>query len=177
MIPIEYLRECFELDAENGRLFWKERPREHFSTERRWKIWNTRYSGTEALTTRHSHGYFTGSLTVEGTTHHVYRHRVIYAMYHDVWPDYVDHINNDVTDNCIHNLRSATKAQNQQNQKRKATNTSGVKGVYVDRGYYRARIYVENKPINLGYFHDLSAAAAAYAAAAHKYHGEFARID
>ena len=33
-IPIDYLRECFDLDIETGTLTWRRRPHGHFPSER-----------------------------------------------------------------------------------------------------------------------------------------------
>jgi len=35
----EYLREAFDYDPKTGVLTWRKRPREHFNTDRGWKIW------------------------------------------------------------------------------------------------------------------------------------------
>ena len=87
----------------------------------------------------------------------------------------VDHIDGDGLNNRRSNIRAATKTQNQWNRRRPVTNKSGVKGVYWSAREKRwlAQIGVRGKRIHLGYFSDLEAAAAAYAAACTKLHGEF----
>jgi hypothetical protein len=91
----------------------------------------------------------------------------------------VDHINRDGLDNRRCNLRLATRAQNGANSKRPITNTSGYKGVVrYSRGVkkkWRAQITKSGKSHSLGYFSSPKEAATAYAAAAPKVFGEFAR--
>lgn len=90
----------------------------------------------------------------------------------------IDHKNGDGFDNRRVNLRVATLAQNQQNRKLNVNNTAGRKGVSYrnDCGKYRARIVVEGKRIPLGNFMTADEAGRAYAEAAVRYYGEFARL-
>lgn len=89
----------------------------------------------------------------------------------------VDHINGDPLDNRRANLRNCHPAQNAFNRRIHKNNSSGAKGVYgTPAGTWRAAINVGGKKINLGSFGTKSEAAAAYAKAATKYHGEFARV-
>lgn len=95
------------------------------------------------------------------------------------WPaEQVDHINGTPDDNRWDNLREASNAENCRNTRRRQNNTSGTKGVTWDarRGKWNANICVNRRYIFLGYFEDIEAAAAAYAAASQKYHGAFGRV-
>jgi hypothetical protein len=91
----------------------------------------------------------------------------------------VDHWNGDTLDNRRRNLRFATNAENQHNQRRlRVDNTSGYKGVSLYRnGKWCAQIYVDTKRINLGYFVQVEDAARAYDEAAVRYFGEFAATN
>jgi hypothetical protein len=91
----------------------------------------------------------------------------------------VDHKDGDSLNNRRLNLRLATRCQNNQNQRRPVSNTSGVKGVQFERrrGKWRAIIYANRKNIWLGYFSSRDAAREAYAKASRKYHGEFGRLE
>lgn len=92
---------------------------------------------------------------------------------------FVDHKNNDSLDNRRSNLRLATPSQNRQNQRRaNMDNPTGYKGV--DRphpitGRFRARIVLNRKYINLGFFATAEEAAQAYGEAADRLYGEFAK--
>lgn len=97
----------------------------------------------------------------------------------------VDHINGDVFDNRRSNLRICSQTQNSRNRKKHKNNRSGFKGIYLDnsavrRGgmkVWRAQIRVDGKKILLGSHITPESAHAAYARAAQKYHGEFARVS
>jgi len=56
-------------------------------------------------------------------------HRIVFAMHHGYFPEFIDHINEDKTDNRVENLRPATREENGWNQKNRINNTSGYKGV------------------------------------------------
>lgn len=106
-------------------------------------------------------------------------HRLAWLYTHGVWPDFeIDHINGDKLDNRIANLRPATRSGNMTNMGPRKNSKTGVKGVSWDKQHlkYRAQIMAEGKKINLGRFSTIEDAAAAYASAASKYHGEFARV-
>jgi len=177
MPPLKFLNECFELRDE-GLLFWRVRPREHFNSDSGWKIANTRCSNTEA-----------GGIGAKG-----YRciqvpsygiakvHRIIYSMYHETALDvalYIDHINGNKLDNRPENLRLVSPLENTRNACMSTHNTSGINGVHwFKRGCkWRAQIRVEDKLLHLGTFHTIEEAAAARKAADIKYgfserHGE-----
>jgi DUF971 family protein len=74
------------------------------------------------------------------------------------------------------NLRLASPKRTAQG--RKARNRLGIKGVRVTAcGNYSARIFVDRRHLHLGTFTTVEAASEAYADAARKHFGEFARTD
>ena len=92
------------------------------------------------------------------------------------WPAKdIDHKDGDGLNNSWCNLREATRLENSGNSRRRSDNTSGAKGVRLDRGKWIAQIVVAGKLRRLGTFNTLEAAAAAYEAAATEHFGEFAR--
>lgn len=105
----------------------------------------------------------------------VYLHREILGLYFGDSRQ-GDHINGDTLNNSRNNLRIVTQAQNVRNRRIPRTNTSGYKGVCFDNGKYRAKIYANGKQIYLGYTKTAEEAAALYAEASRKYHGEHGRI-
>ena len=105
-------------------------------------------------------------------------HRLAWLYMTGKWPvAQIDHINMVKNDNRWSNLREATKAQNKANSPGRST--CGFKGVYVvkKRGTikYRAQLRSAGKLHDLGYYRTPEEANAAYAVAAERMHGEFAR--
>lgn len=166
------LREILRYEPETGKLYWKPRAREMFSSDRIWKSWNGEFAGKEAFTTVNG-GYYKGKIF--GGSHQA--HRVIWAMCTGAWPqDQIDHRNRNRLDNRIQNLRAADHRQNQRNQPSYRNNTSGIKGVSWHKltGKWMAGIRVNGKRMHLGLFASKHDAGAAYMNAAKRYHGEFA---
>lgn len=95
-------------------------------------------------------------------------HRVAFAMHHGKWPDQIDHLNGDRTDNRICNLRSVSSGQNAKNQAMRQSNTSGYTGVSMHKpsGLWQAYINERGKRHSLGYFRCATAAGLARAAEA-----------
>lgn len=124
---------------------------------------------------RHAMGYLYLSLSGERKL----GHRVAWLLTHGEWPEaMIDHVNGDPSDNRLCNLRAATSRENQRNKRCYKNNTSGIKGVSWDRsaGKWIARLKVPERYLHLGYFSEKGAAAAAYAEAANKHYGDFARV-
>lgn len=90
---------------------------------------------------------------------------------------FVDHRDGDSLNNRRSNLRESTNAENNRNQKVRSDSGSGVKGVrfYWPNGKWAATISVGGKNRHLGYFEAIDQAKAAYAQAAERHFGEFAR--
>jgi hypothetical protein len=89
-------------------------------------------------------------------------HRVIWAMVHDEWPETIDHINGDKTDNRLANLRSATALDQSRNRKLMASNKTGHSGIREERsGRWRAQIGGGGETIYLGTFATKAEAIAA----------------
>ena len=97
----------------------------------------------------------------------------------------IDHINGDGLNNQRHNLRFASTAQNGWNRSQQRNNSSGFKGVYLDKRYVRlghprtwlAYIVVNGRRINIGYSHTAKEAARIRDAATLKYHGDFGVLN
>jgi hypothetical protein len=97
----------------------------------------------------------------------VYVHRAVWAWHHDEWPvGQVDHINGDVDDNRIENLRVVTNSENSQNVRRSGVTFEQRK---VERPW-RARIMVNGRSISLGYHDSRAEAEAEYERAKLVYH-------
>jgi hypothetical protein len=96
------------------------------------------------------------------------------------WPTgQIDHINLKRNNNQWSNLREATAGQQIQNTRASSTNTSGFKGVSWSRQTRKwlATIRINGKSTYLGRFATPERAWLAYALAARKHFGKFARIE
>ena len=101
-------------------------------------------------------------------------HRLVFLYFHGHMPPQVDHIDGNRLNNRIENLREATSKQN--NQNRKPTGSSGVKGVvwHKQSKKWVASICVNRKSVHLGSFENIEDAALAATEAREKLHGDFA---
>ena len=104
-------------------------------------------------------------------------HRIIYMMHKGSLPQFLDHIDGDIYNNRIENLRPATNTENQWNQKISARNKSGYKGVSWEksRSKWRAGCKFQKKTYNLGYFDDPAQASIVVQEFRKNNHKEFAR--
>jgi hypothetical protein len=100
-------------------------------------------------------------------------------MHTEIFGEHCDHKNRNGLDNRKANLRKATRSQQGMNRRLQSNNTSGFKGVQWCKrnGKWLARIGINNKKLDLGYFNSKEAAAKAYDQAALKYFGEFAVLN
>jgi len=126
--------------------------------------WSLQFKGRRVSALRNPPP-FTGSIGM---------HRAVLGADRRQW---VDHRNGDALDNRRPNLRLCTHAENNRNRVGSFSKKSGLpKGVYRHRRKYRAMIYVDGERHYLGSFETIAEAQQAYADAAPKYHGEFARV-
>lgn len=124
--------------------------------------WNKRYAGTVA-----------GALQPDGyrqiKIHNrpMLAHRLAWAIHYGAWPDCVGHIDEDLSNNRILNLRSTSRQICQRNQKRHSRNTSGRTGVSWSRvrSVWTAQIKIGEKSFYLGSFSEFDDAVSARIAA------------
>lgn len=120
-----------------------------------------------------SGGYI--QIDIDGKTYGAHRLACFYVS--GKYPDYeVDHKDGNPSRNPFSNLRPATHSQNSKNRKLNQNSSLRTKGVTKNHKGYKARIQVNGLRIHLGTFKTKEEAAAAYATAAQKYFGEFARV-
>jgi hypothetical protein len=163
-LTYDAVSELLDYNPETGVFRWRHRAEGP-------KKWNSRYAGTEA-------GYISlGYRVIQiGGRVGYSAARLAWLLYYKEWPPaQVDHINGNQSDNRICNLRAATNAENNQNRIAQRNSTTGVKGVTVHTdGRFRARIFVNKKPIEGGCYHTLEEATKARRQLELRYHGEFA---
>lgn len=109
---------------------------------------------------------------INGKTVRTYMHRLFLDVPEGMLPD---HKEGDGLDNRRSNLRIATYAQNAANAPILPSNTTGFKGVVLNRGRYVAYIKINGRRKYLGRFGTPEEAHEAYWANAQEIHGEFAR--
>lgn len=152
-----YLKSVLDYDPESGLFKWK------------------RHSGRTKST-------YVGSVTSKGYIY-IKIDRTGYMAHRLAWlwvfgefpPDQIDHINGKKDDNRIENLREATNTENVRGGKMRSNNTTGYKGVFLESrtGRYRARITINSKNINLGFYASAEEAAEARQKAAKLCFGQF----
>jgi hypothetical protein len=166
--PAAYLRECLQYDPLTGLLSWNKRPLEHFSSEREWKRWNTRYAGTLALNdlSQPVRGYKKGN--IDGVRYKA--HRVIWKLVTGEEPGpEIDHRDRDESNNRWKNLREATRSQNCGNRV-----FAGDKGIGQRRGKWHVRVYKDKACHYIGGLSSKAEAISVRDAKAQELYGEFA---
>lgn len=163
----ELLRQLIRYEPDTGKLYWKERSQNLFKRKADCKAWNKRYAGHDALSSVDSCGYRRGFIMGNMMLAHV----AAYAVHHGEYPNNVDHINGNRSDNRIKNLRSVTKRENSLNRGLNSNNTSGHTGVIwlKHRHKWQAKIKIHGKQISLGHYQDKSEAITARKKAEAKY--------
>lgn len=162
--------EYFTYDAGTGDLIWKERPMAHFRNEADFKRWNTRWAG-KVSGNINAHGY---RVCRVGGKNYRYA-RIIWEMHHGPIPDgmQIDHINGNRSDDRIVNHRCCTESQNYVNKLRHSRTSSGLKGVYANKGGWCSKIKAHGKMLHLGTYGTKAEAAVVFAKASLRYHGKF----
>lgn len=155
----EYLKEVF--DYKDGFLYWKVQMRRGVKGEKAGGINQT--SGRRTI----------GILGKKWMAH-----RLIFIYHYGFTPEFIDHIDQDVTNNNIENLRAATKSENGSNRGKTKRNTSGFKGVWFKKSSkkWAATIQKNKKSMHLGVFETIELANEAYKKAALIHHKQFANV-
>jgi hypothetical protein len=137
--PLSILQEMLCYNSETGELHWK-------------KDRNTnKVKDKRAGWTRNGYIVFSyGKSTY-------YVHRVAYALYYgeQLSPDVViDHKDGDKSNNRVNNLRKVTYSANNHNRKLDKKSTSGHRGVTYSKtaNKWQARLTIDGRQLNLGYF-------------------------
>lgn len=160
---LEYLNECFEIDSslESG-LRWKERPLKHFSSKGFHRMFSLAFANKMAGCKQAD--YFKVTLSFRNyKKQRILIHRIIYAIKNntiDFEDKVVDHIDRNKLNNNVDNLRLVNKLENCYNSNLYKTNTSGHKGVYLDKKTkkWSVEIYFNNQKYDLGSYKSLEKA-------------------
>lgn len=154
----ELLRQILRYDPETGDFFWR------VSRSNRIKV------GMKAGSTNKM-----GYRIIYCGTRLQYAHRLAWLYVYGYWPDQIDHINGNTSDNRISNLRVATQSQNNANRVGK----NNKKGATFDRRREKWIAYIkkDGKTRYLGGFDTEEEAHIAYCDAAKHLFGDFARLE
>lgn len=149
----ERLKELLNYSEETGRFTWKEK--------------RGRVGVGESAGYTHKAGYI--YIRIDGKLFSA--HRLAWFYMRGAWPNQIDHINHDKSDNRAVNLRNVTRLENSKNLKLHKRNRSGVVGVcWRDKdNRWEANISCNNKSIYLGQFVDKEDAVRVRGAAEIKY--------
>jgi HNH endonuclease/AP2 domain len=164
------LRAVLDYDPDTGLFRW--RPRMNCRPE-----WNTRYAGKVAGTPTKYLGYI--QIGIYGRLYLAQRLAWLWMTGEWSASSDLDHRDTDTTNNRWSNLREATSSQNKMNVARRSDNTSGYKGVSLDkrRNKWVAEVMIGKKTHYLGQFDTAEEAHAARTEAATRLHLDFARFE
>jgi len=159
-LSLDVLNELFYCNAKTGKLYSKINRKPHIKE-------------FDELGT-FSHGYLSCRVNYK----HYLVHRIIWAMTFKEWPQEIDHINGDESDNRIENLREVTRQENSKNKKIASNSWSKIYGVrwVKQRQKWIVQMKINSKTIHFGCFDNLLDAACCRKAAEieygyHKNHG------
>jgi hypothetical protein len=152
MLTKDVLKELLYYDKTTGNLYWKSRNESWFKSYGDFVRWNARLAFKPAFYSVDKDGYRQGR--VLGTTYQT--HRIIWFMTYGSWPNNIDHINGDKSDNRLENLRSVDTSENNKNKRPYRNNTTGRIGVYLNKTNNKWKVSIGSKQTYkfLGYYDD-----------------------
>lgn len=149
-LELDKLHQIFKVDFELGTLEWKELDSSFFkdsygkkglrTAQASANMRNSKFAGKPALISKGKHGHLGGEY--KGKSYSA--NRVIFAMYHGYWPNNIDHIDGNPSNNNIHNLRDVTHQENMKNKAKNRRNATGENGVSFNKAHCR-----RNKPFQV----------------------------
>lgn len=140
-----------------------------------WKVSRGKVKAGDIAGGVNSNGYLL--IKIEGTNYRA--HRIAFFMFYGEEPPVVDHIDGNILNNRIANLRAATIKQNQHNRKSRKGSSSKYVGVRWKKQClkWNAEISVNNRKKHIGYFESEIQAARAYDREAISLYGDFAKLN
>jgi len=164
LVTQERARELLEYIPENGLLVWRKT--------------NSNAAKKGAIA-----GYLSkkdGRVSVRIDNKLYKAHRVIFLIVKGEWPEEVDHINGDPSDNRWDNLRSVTHRENMKNRKVCSNSTTGIMGVVWNRHNSKWRVRVKALDVHreIGSFSDFFDACCARISAQNEmgFHANHGRV-
>lgn len=157
---INFLKSALHFDPQTGIFTWKK------------QLSSTCIIGHEA-------GYINScgyrDISINGVSYKA--HRLAWLITYGTWPDLIDHIDTNKSNNAIKNLRKATTSENSRNQSIKRRNSSGVPCVYwhSTRNRWVVKVTREGREYYGGVFTNFDDAKLASEKLRKELHGEFYR--
>lgn len=167
-LTAEYVRMRLEYSADTGVFTWKQKPENNMQDRR----WNCAFAGKKAGSFM-ADGYY--QIRLDGDSY--LAHRVAWLHFFGENPAGVlDHKDRNKANNAISNIRLATYSQNAFNRTTPSNNTSGTKGVVLDKlnNKWVAQIFCHGRHTRIGSFASKDEAISARKLAEVSLHGEFA---
>lgn len=101
-IPVKFFQDAFE--DRDGVLYWKNRPREHFSTDSEWENWNSKRVGTLVSQKPNANHLYS---QIRFFNHTIIRHYIIWVLHTNEHPTAlprIKHNDNDRSNDRFDNL-------------------------------------------------------------------------
>jgi len=144
----------------DGEIYWKNRPRNEFMTDRSHSATNSNFEGKLAgsiVSSKHSVTKYR-QVVVKGCTEKC--HRIIWEMHHGKIAKgmIIDHVDGNGLNNKIENLRLVNASDSARNSPLPKHSSTGVIGVgwHGAAKKWQARIYENGKRIDLGRFENIN---------------------
>lgn len=164
IVTQELLSRLFRFDLENGKIFWREPPKQH-----------PRLLGQEAGCPHTTHtGKSYWHVKIGGKA--IKRSHIIFRVVFGYWPKpCVDHKDGDSLNDCPSNLRQATVLQNNWNHQKRKRSVKLPMGVRaLPSGKFQARVGYLGSQIALGAFDTAEEAQNAHRQKREALYGQFA---
>jgi len=158
IITQEYLKKLF--DYRDGDIYWK------VARTNAIKV------GQKAGSLNH-YGYL-----ITRINNKLYKnHRLIFLIFNGYLPKFINHIDGNLLNNKIENLKEIKHSKNIQNSKKRNDNTSGVKNVHWNKKNkkWRVQLTINGKQKCFGSYDNLDMAELVAQKARNKYYGEYAK--
>ena len=153
-LTVQRLHQVLDYNKETGVFVWKHRDTHKEKLGQRAEIKTT-------------HGYL--QITIDNSVY--YAHRLAFLYVNNTWPNVIDHINGEKTDNRIINIRSVSQKTNIENvRKVRKHNSNKLLGVYASKDKFQSKISVNGTCIYLGRFQTKEEAHEVFLQAKRKYH-------
>lgn len=161
---IKYAKEHLSFNFETGEILWVKYPKKYNKVNKPKEAGSLHYSGYRIICLMNKQ---------------YMAHRLIWAVYYNKWPDgFLDHVDGNKSNNCINNLRLATRFQNGYNIGPKKISQSGYKNVQWDKdtNKWRVRVRVDGVRHHVGRFEKIDDAINSAKKFMLEYHKEFAKV-